>query len=118
MDRYQIARSSINKGGCYRFPSTSNNYQISLYINYCLEHKAIFLADNIPTSALETALINTSKKTGIPLIVKTKREARILSTVYSYKKIYSIENHPSVKVAIFFNCTSFLGIEPYIIVHN
>jgi hypothetical protein len=121
VDRYQIARKEITKTGLYRFPSTSNISQIVRYIDYCRKNEASFMADNIAVAVLETALIKVSKHICIPVLVRDLEQARLLSTVYSYRPIYSIEglnSYPSFSLAICYNCEPPKNIKPYIIVYD
>lgn len=119
MDRYQIAIKNPVKGNLFRFPSTSNISQILRYMDHCRRHSAFFLADNITLAVLETALVKASKLSEVPILVTSQEQARILSTVYSSKFIYSIDKcPPALNLAICYGCTPPPNVKSYITVYD
>jgi len=112
MDRYQIAIEKIKEQN-FRFPATRSTAKIIQYIDYCLEHNGSFKADNIPVASLEVALFKVSQRDRAPIMVQTKENARILSTVYS-SMVYSLDSppHPFLDF-IFYNCLPPKNLKVY-----
>lgn len=107
MNRYKIAivrlKDQPEKRKAYRFPGTRYVSRTVGYIRYCINNKVIFLADNIPQDALDSAVIKISESYDIPVIVDSDSTARLFSISHSHK-IYSLNNLPKDRYVICYNC--------------
>jgi len=95
MNRYQIAvNSNRTDQPIFHFPTTQNYKKVLKYLNYCIAKKGIFLADNIPLGVIDTAIVDLSRDSQIPIITKTESEAEILSISMSYYHVYPLTDLP------------------------
>jgi hypothetical protein len=120
MDRYSIALGKRN--GAFKFPSTQSVARTVKYINYCIKHKATFVASNIPEFILFSALVKVSLSSQVPILVKHEEKARVLSTAYSHKPIYTPKTMPFFAQVICYDCLPssipHQYSKPYLIVYT
>ena len=108
MSRYKIAvelqlEGEAVKRKAYRFPSTNFVARTVQFIQFCIDEKVIYIADNVPQDALDAAVISVSKLRDIPVIVNDDTKATIFSLSHS-QKVYSLNNLPRSRYVICYNC--------------
>jgi hypothetical protein len=95
MNRYQIAvNNNRTDQPVFHFSATGNPKKVLKYLNYCIAKRGIFLADNIPLGVIDTALVDLSRDSQIPIITKDESEAEILSITMSYYHVYPLSEIP------------------------
>jgi len=107
MNRYKIAiqhQNKLEERKAYRFPATKYVARTIQFINYCMDEKVIYIADNVPQNVLDAAVISVSKTTEVPIVVSTDSQARLFSISHSHK-IYSLESPPRGRYVICYNCS-------------
>lgn len=106
MSRYKIAiqlGNELKERKAYRFPSTNYVARTVQFIRYCIEERVIYIADNIPQTVLDAAVITISKSLKTPIVVNSDSRAILFSISHSHK-IFSLENLPRNRYAICYNC--------------
>jgi hypothetical protein len=93
MDRYQIALrdSKLDHQVIFSFPPTQNTKKVLRYIHYCIEKRGVFSTEGIPTSVVDSALINISRNYRAPILVRTESDARALSIAHSYRNVFFMD---------------------------
>lgn len=106
MDRYQIALKSnkIGKQKICKFPFQGTVSSTINCIKYCIREKAIFLANNISTDLLNSAIIEIGKEYKAVILVENNNIAQSFSISYSYKNIFPIEKPPIRGNVICYDC--------------
>ncbi len=107
MDRFEIAvhfQNQRKKIKAFRFPSTRYAGQALKYIEYAITNDGIYIADNVPQDALDSAVIQASKIYDAPIVIELESQARLFSISHSHK-VYSLENLPKQKYVICYNCS-------------
>ena len=107
MDRFEIAihfKNQRKKIKAFRFPPTRYAGRAVKYIEYAITNDGIFVADNVPQDALDSAVIQISKIYDAPIVIESEAQARLFSISHSHR-VYSLEKLPRSKYVICYNCS-------------
>lgn len=110
MDRFEIAlhfKNQRKKRRAFHFPATKYAGQAVKYLEYSIVNEGIFVADNVPSRALDSAVIRISQIYEAAVVIESESKALLFSIAHSHK-VFSLENLPINKYIICYNCSDNL----------